>query len=468
MSYKMMSGIETHVELSTASKIFCGCRVKFGAKPNTQCCDVCTGQPGALPVLNKNAVRLGILAGLCLNCTINGRTRFARKNYFYPDLPKAYQISQQELPLCENGYVELESGKKIRITRIHLEEDAGKLVHEGDSTFIDYNRCGVPLIEIVSAPDISSPKEAREYIEALQSVLRFAGVSDCRMQQGSMRCDVNISVAEEGAPAGTRTELKNLNSVSAVERAMEHEFLRQCNILSGGGRVEQSTLRYDEKSGATLAMRAKEDARDYRYFPEPDIPDIVIPPSEVALIKKSLPRLPAQRLAEYTSLGVGGNAASLLCRYRRACDFFESCLKFGAGAKTAANLIVGTVYASLLTEDDKLDFRIAVSARDMADIVKYVDGGRMNITRAQLVLGRMLKEGVPLNDCVGEDELSAMSADSLKELCREAIRLNPAAAADYRSGKVKAIGGFYGYIKRESGGRADIKLAEQILKELLK
>ena len=345
MSYKMMSGIETHVEFSTASKIFCGCRVKFGAEPNTQCCAVCTGQPGALPVLNKNAVRLGILAGLCLNCTINGRTRFARKNYFYPDLPKAYQISQQELPLCENGYVELESGKKIRITRIHLEEDAGKLVHEGDSTFIDYNRCGVPLIEIVSAPDISSPKEAREYIEALQSVLRFAGVSDCRMQQGSMRCDVNISVAEEGAPAGTRTELKNLNSVSAVERAMEHEFLRQCNILSGGGRVEQSTLRYDEKSGATVAMRAKEDARDYRYFPEPDIPDIVIPPSEVALIKKSLPRLPAQRLAEYTSLGVGGNAARLLCRYRRACDFFESCLKLGAGAKTAANLIVGQVFA---------------------------------------------------------------------------------------------------------------------------
>ena len=303
MNFKMVSGIETHVELATATKVFCGCSTKFGAAPNTLCCPICTGQPGVLPVLNRKALQLCIRAGLALNCKINSRTRFARKNYFYPDLPKTYQISQEALPVCQDGFIRLESGKIIRIERIHLEEDAGKLVHDGDKTFIDYNRCGVPLIEIVTRPDISSPQEAREYIESLQNILRFAGVSDCRMQEGSLRCDVNISVSVDGAE-GTRTEIKNLNSLSNAERAMRSEYERQLAILEGGGVVEQATMRFDEKSGRTVAMRTKESARDYRYFTEPDIPDILISESDLQAERAAIPELPAQRRERYVSLGV--------------------------------------------------------------------------------------------------------------------------------------------------------------------
>ena len=265
MKYQMVSGFETHVELSTATKIFCGCSTKFGAAPNTHCCPVCIGQPGALPVLNKKVVEYAIRAGLATHCTINTVTHLDRKNYCYPDLPKAYQISQYDKPLCEHGYVELESGKRIRITRIHIEEDAGKLVHERGHTFIDYNRGGVPLIEIVSEPDISSPQEAREYVEKLQLIMRYIGVSDCRMQEGSLRCDVNISLKREGdTRPGTRTEIKNMNSLNFIERAMEYEAARQAEILDGGGKVEQATLRYDETTGETYVMRTKEDAQDYR------------------------------------------------------------------------------------------------------------------------------------------------------------------------------------------------------------
>ena len=268
MKYQLVSGLETHVELATATKIFCGCTTAFGGAPNTHCCPVCTGQPGALPILNKRVVEFAIRAGLATHCTINTTTHLDRKNYCYPDLPKAYQISQFDKPLCEHGYVELESGKRIGITRIHIEEDAGKLVHESGFTFIDYNRGGVPLIEIVSEPDISSPEEAREYVEKLQLIMRYIGVSDCKMQEGSMRCDVNISLMPVGSTKfGTRTEIKNMNSLSYIEKAMAYEYSRQAEILDNGGEVVQATMRYDEHTGETSVMRTKEDAHDYRYFP---------------------------------------------------------------------------------------------------------------------------------------------------------------------------------------------------------
>ena len=324
MKYRMVSGFETHVELATNTKIFCGCSTKFGASPNTHCCPVCTGQPGALPVLNKKVVEFAIRAGLATHCTINTTTHLDRKNYCYPDLPKAYQISQFDKPLCEHGYVELESGKKIRLTRIHIEEDAGKLVHERGYTFIDYNRGGVPLIEIVSEPDISSPEEAREYVEKLQLIMRYIGVSDCKMQEGSMRCDVNISLQREGSSVlGTRTEIKNMNSLSFIEKAMAYEAKRQEEVLSSGGEVEQATLRFDEATGETYVMRTKEDAQDYRYFPEPDLLTVKIPQAEVDKIAASLPELPLEKLRRYTgALGISVLSARLLYKYKAVCDFF--------------------------------------------------------------------------------------------------------------------------------------------------
>ena len=469
MKYRIVSGFETHVELATATKIFCGCSTKFGAQPNTHCCPVCTGQPGALPVLNKRVVEFAIRAGLATHCKINTLTHLDRKNYCYPDLPKAYQISQFDKPLCEHGYVELDSGKKIRLTRIHIEEDAGKLVHERGYTYIDYNRGGVPLIEIVSEPDISSPEEAREYVEKLQLIMRYIGVSDCKMQEGSMRCDVNISLTPEGSDKlGTRTEIKNMNSVSFIEKAMAYEARRQAEILDGGGEVEQATLRYDENTGETYVMRTKEDAQDYRYFPEPDLPDIIIPQSDIDEIAAHMPELPLEKFRRYTNdLGLSAHNAGLLYKYKEVCDFFEKCLSFGAGAKNTCNLITGIIYAALATEEQKEAFDICVTAEDMAKLVKYADEGKINVTLAQMTLSKMLKEGKGVDDYITGSDLAGVSDEELESLCRKAVEANPAAAEDFRGGKQKAIGSFYGYIKRASGGKADIKRADAILKKIL-
>ena len=469
MKYRMVSGFETHVELATNTKIFCGCSTKFGASPNTHCCPVCTGQPGALPVLNKKVVEFAIRAGLATHCTINTTTHLDRKNYCYPDLPKAYQISQFDKPLCEHGYVELESGKKIRLTRIHIEEDAGKLVHERGYTFIDYNRGGVPLIEIVSEPDISSPEEAREYVEKLQLIMRYIGVSDCKMQEGSMRCDVNISLQREGSSVlGTRTEIKNMNSLSFIEKAMAYEAKRQEEVLSSGGEVEQATLRFDEATGETYVMRTKEDAQDYRYFPEPDLLTVKIPQAEVDKIAASLPELPLEKLRRYTgALGISVLSARLLYKYKAVCDFFERCLSLGAGAKNLSNLIVGTVYSYLPTEEEKEAFKINVAAEEMAELAKYVDGGTLNFTLAQMTLSKMLQEGGALGDYIKPADLECITGGGPGELGSRALEEKPKIAEDFRGGKEKAIGGLFGYIKRATQGRADIKKAEAVLRRLL-
>ena len=469
MKYQLVSGLETHVELATATKIFCGCTTAFGGAPNTHCCPVCTGQPGALPILNKRVVEFAIRAGLATHCTINTTTHLDRKNYCYPDLPKAYQISQFDKPLCEHGYVELESGKRIGITRIHIEEDAGKLVHESGFTFIDYNRGGVPLIEIVSEPDISSPEEAREYVEKLQLIMRYIGVSDCKMQEGSMRCDVNISLMPVGSTKfGTRTEIKNMNSLSYIEKAMAYEYSRQAEILDNGGEVVQATMRYDEHTGETSVMRTKEDAQDYRYFPEPDILTVVIPEEKVEEIRASLPELPTDKLKRYVNeLRINPANAQLLYKYKAVCDFVEKAISLGAGVKNTVNLTVGTLYSKLETEDDKERFNLPVTAEEMAKLVKLADEGKINITLAQKTLSKMAEEGKPVSAYISESDLAGVDEGELECICKKAVESNPQAVVDFKAGKEKAIFALYGFIKKATQGKADIKKADAILRQLI-
>ncbi|MDE7084072.1 MAG: Asp-tRNA(Asn)/Glu-tRNA(Gln) amidotransferase subunit GatB, partial [Clostridia bacterium] len=463
MKYRLVSGLETHVELATATKIFCGCTTAFGGSPNTHCCPVCTGQPGALPVLNKKVVEFAVRAGLATHCTINTTTHLDRKNYCYPDLPKAYQISQFDKPLCEHGYVELESGKRIGITRIHIEEDAGKLVHESGYTYIDYNRGGVPLIEIVSEPDISSPEEAREYVEKLQLIMRYIGVSDCKMQEGSMRCDVNISVMQEGATEfGTRTEIKNMNSITYIEKAMAYEYERQIDVIESGGKIVQATLRYDEHTGETSVMRTKEDAQDYRYFPEPDILTVLIPESKVEEIREQLPELPTDKLRRYIGeLKINPATAKLLYKYKRVCDFAEAAFALGAGVKNTVNLIVGTLYSKLETEEDKEKFALPVTPEQMAELVKLVDGGKVNITLAQKTLAQMAEEGKPVSAYLKPEDIAGLDDSQLAEICKQAIAANPNAVADFKGGKEKAIFALYGFVKKATQGKADIGKADK-------
>ncbi len=469
MKYELVVGLETHVELATKTKIFCGCTTAFGGAPNTHCCPICTGQPGTLPVLNKRVVEYGIRAGLATHCSINAVTHLDRKNYCYPDLPKAYQISQFDKPLCYGGYVELESGKRIRIKRIHIEEDAGKLVHERGFTFVDYNRGGVPLIEIVAEPDISSPEEAREYVERLQQIMRYVGVSDCKMQEGSMRCDINISVREAGTSAfTTRTEIKNMNSVNFMEKAIAYEFERQKEVYSSGGRIEQATLRYDEHSGETYPMRTKEDAQDYRYFPEPDILTVTIPDSYIEEMQAALPELPLEKLRRYTSeLGIPDANARLIVKYKAVADYFEKAVSLGASPRRAANMIVGNIYASIATEEEKEKFQISATAEEFAKLIRLTDEGKINTTMAQITLGKLLEEGGAVEDYISKEELEGMGEDDLRKICEEAVAASPQAVADFRKGKDKAIFAMFGYVKRATGGKADIKKAEAIIRSLL-
>ncbi|MGN0805096.1 MAG: Asp-tRNA(Asn)/Glu-tRNA(Gln) amidotransferase subunit GatB [Candidatus Coproplasma sp.] len=469
MRYRLVSGLETHVELATKTKIFCACTTEFGGAPNTHCCPVCTGQPGALPVLNKKVVEFAIRAGLATHCTINTVTHLDRKNYCYPDLPKAYQISQFDKPLCEHGYVELESGKRIGITRIHIEEDAGKLVHDSGSTLIDYNRGGVPLIEIVSEPDISSPEEAREYVEKLQLIMRYIGVSDCKMQEGSMRCDVNISVMPEGSTVfGTRTEIKNMNSMAFIEKAMRYEYERQCEVLDDGGKIVQATLRYDDKTGETSVMRTKEDAQDYRYFPEPDLLTVIIPEEKVEEIKAELPELPLDKLNRYVNeLKINSATAKLLYKYKRVCDFVEKAISLGAGVKNTVNLTTGVLYSKLPTEEDKELFALPVCAEEMAKLVKLADEGKINITLAQQTLAKMAEEGKGVETYIKEEDIQGMDEGELETICRKAIDANPSAVADFKGGKEKAIFALYGFVKKATQGKADIKKADEIIRKLI-
>ena len=470
MKYELVAGLETHVELSTRTKIFCGCTTAFGGEPNTHCCPICIGLPGTLPKLNRQVVNYAVLAGLATHCDIAESARMDRKNYVYPDLAKAYQISQFDKPLCEHGWVELESGKKIRLTRIHIEEDAGKLVHERGDTFVDYNRAGVPLIEIVTEPDFRSIDEVREYVEKLQILMKYIGVSDAKMQEGSLRCDVNISVRPVGSNTlGTRTEIKNMNSFTYIARAMEYEMERQIDLLESGRPVVQETLRYNVDTGETESMRCKEDAQDYRYFREPDLVAIEVPREEIEALRAQLPELPDQKYARYTGeLGLPAGDARLLTKYRRAAEFFDAAAKGFANTKNAANLILGPIFRYLETDSAKEDFRLPFGVEEFRKLLELLEQGKLRMNLLKSTLEKMLETGKPVEALLSAEDLSGVDESALKAACEAAIAANPGAAADYRGGKEKAVKALVGAVMKATRGRADALRAEEILVALLK
>ncbi len=469
MKYELVAGFETHIELSTNTKIFCSCTTKFGGAPNTHCCPVCIGLPGAMPKLNEQVVNYAIMAGLATNCEISEISKMDRKNYCYPDLPKAYQISQFDKPLCKNGYIELNSGKKIRINRIHIEEDAGKLIHENGDTYVDYNRGGVPLIEIVTEPDFSSTDEAREYVEKLQQVMRYIGISDCRMQEGSMRCDVNISVKEKGSDKlGTRTEIKNMNSITFITKAMEYEFSRQSALIESGGTVVQETLRYDDATNTTSSMRSKEDAHDYRYFREPDLVTIHVPKDRVEQIKAQLPELPQQKTARYVNeLNIPEKDAAQLTKYRKISEYFDKAIQGLKNPKTVANFIIGQMFSRLVTEIDKEKFDVKVSPESLNELVKLIESGKLKNNLAKSTLEKMLDTGKGVMDFISEEDMAGLSDEQLKSLCEGAIKAMPNAVDDYKNGKEKALMALLGNVMKNSRGRADAPSVMKKLKELI-
>ena len=464
--YLFVAGLETHVELQTKSKIFCSCSASFGAEPNTHCCPVCTGEPGSLPVLNREVLAYAIKAGLATNCTISRLTRMDRKNYVYPDLPKAYQISQFEAPICVGGYIELDSGKHIRINHIHMEEDAGKLVHEGGYTYVDYNRGGVPLIEIVSEPDIASVEEAAEYVDKLRLIMRHIGVSDCKMQEGSMRSDVNISVHRAGEPLGTRAEIKNMNSPSFMEKALRYEYKRQCEALDNGEKIVQETRRYNEASQTTESMRNKEDAQDYRYFPEPDILTVHVSDEFIKAVADSMPKLPDELRREFLSYGISEVEAKRLVEYKRIADFYAYAASF-ADAKIAANIILGDIFRSMQTEEEKERFELKFTPDDFVALVKLRAENKINASIQKRVLQEMLLKGGSPSKYLSAEDTASVSGEDVEKLCREAVAANERAVRDYLSGKEQALKAVLGYVMKATRGKANAAEVEQKIKELI-
>ena len=468
--YEMVIGLEVHVELKTAAKIFCDCPTTFGAPPNTQCCPVCMGMPGTLPVLNSQVVEFAIKAGLATGCRVSPRSRQDRKNYFYPDLPKAYQISQYDLPLCEGGAlsIETEGGQKtVGITRIHIEEDAGKLVHlPGGGTLIDCNRCGVPLIEIVSEPDIRSAEEAKAYLQKLRAVILYTGISDCKMQEGSLRCDVNLSVRPAGEEAlGTRTEMKNLNSFQSVTRAIEYEFRRQVDALEAGEAIVQETRRFDQNSGKTLSMRRKENANDYRYFPDPDLPSIRVDEAYLARLQGEIPALPDARKADYVArFGLTPYAAEQLTARREVADYFEAAAVRCRHPALAANLILGEVL-SLLGEDGG---EIPLSPAHLAALCELWGEGKINSSTCRRALEALWRQDGPPEEWIETQGLWQITDETaLAQLAQEAVRAAPRSASDYRRGKKAALQALVGRVMKATQGRADPARTQDILRRLL-
>ena len=468
-AYEMVIGLEVHCELKTKTKIFCGCSTAFGAEPNTQCCPVCMGMPGSLPVLNRQVVEYAVKAGMATNCTISRFSKEDRKNYFYPDLPKAYQISQYDLPLCEHGWLDIETAdgaKRIGITRIHIEEDAGKLIHGEDGTGCDYNRCGVPLIEIVSEPDIRSAEEAKASVQKLRAILLYTGVSDCRMQEGSLRCDVNLSVRKKGESRfGTRTEMKNLNSFQFIVKAIEYEYARQVEVLESGGEVVQETRRFDQASGKTYTMRTKEDADDYRYFPDPDLPPIVLDEETLARWKAAIPVLPDERKAMYIEqYGLSSRDAELLAAEQAVADYFEAAAKQTAYPKTLVGLLTTEIFR--LLPADSTD--IPLSPAHLARLADLLGEEKINSGTGKKLLGQLWEKDADPAVLAEEQNLWQISDESvLRPLAREAVEKNPRSVADYRRGKVQAIQALVGQCLRATGGQGNPQILRRLLEQEL-
>lgn len=470
MKYDLVVGLETHVELSTKTKIFCGCKNDFGAEPNTHCCPICIGFPGTLPKINKQVVNFAIKAALALNCEVNLVSKMDRKNYVYPDLAKAYQISQFYEPICKNGYIELDSGKKIRINHIHMEEDAAKLVYKGADVYVDYNRGGVPLLEVVTEPDISSSDEAREYMEKLQMIMRYIGVSDCKMQEGSMKCDVNVSVKPEGSNKfGTRTEIKNMNSLTFMTKAIDYECERQIDLIESGEKVVQQTLRYNESTNSTSSMRDKEDAQDYRYFPDPDLVKIVLTEDQVNEIRKTLPKMPSDRMKKYINeFGISDKDATLLIKYKAVSDFFENSIEKLKSPKIVSNFILGEIFRHIETESEKEKFDILISPTQLNELALLVEQNKVNMNLAKKTLAKMLESGKSVRDFISEDDMKGISEDDIIKICKEAISSSQDAVKDYLEGKEKALKSILGFVMRQTKGKANALEVEKILIELIK
>ncbi|HXE75402.1 MAG TPA: Asp-tRNA(Asn)/Glu-tRNA(Gln) amidotransferase subunit GatB [Candidatus Xenobia bacterium] len=475
--YEPVIGLEVHVQLRTASKIFCGCSTRFGDPPNTNVCPVCLGLPGSLPVLNQQALELAVRAALALNCEVRERSRFARKNYFYPDLPKGYQISQYELPLSERGGLEIRLNdgiKRVGITRVHLEEDAGKSLHEGfpDSdrnTYLDFNRCGVPLIEIVSEPDLRSPAEAYEYLTTLKQILEYIEVSDCDMEKGSLRCDANLSVRRRGAEKfGVKTEVKNLNSFRYLVRALEYEIDRQVTLLENGGTVEQETRLFNVAAGRTEPMRSKEFAHDYRYFPEPDLLPPVIDAAWREKIRREMPELPAARRARFVrDYGLTDYDAGVLTATRALADYFEAAAQASPNAKAAANWIQSELLA-LLKEAGKEITESPVAPAAVGELLGLVEAGTLSGKMAKTVFAKMFSTGNSAKEIIAAEKLEQVTdAGEIEKLCRQALEANPQQVEAYKKGKTALFAFFVGQVMKASRGQANPQLVNDTLKRLL-
>jgi aspartyl-tRNA(Asn)/glutamyl-tRNA(Gln) amidotransferase subunit B len=475
--YEPVIGLETHVQLKTATKIFCACSARFGDPPNHNTCPVCLGLPGALPVLNRRALELAVKAALALNCTLQEHSRFARKNYFYPDLPKGYQISMYELPLATNGWLEIEHGggtKRIGITRLHLEDDAAKGMHEGfpDSsryTYIDFNRGGVPLVEIVSEPDIRSPEEAYAYLTALKQILFYTGVSDCNMEEGSLRCDANVSVRRRGERTfGTKAEVKNLNSFRYLVHALEYEIERQVQTIESGGRVAQETRLWNVAAGRTEPMRSKEYAHDYRYFPEPDLLPVQATPALLARVRAEMPELPAARRARFVrDYGITPYDAEVLTATRDLADYFEETVRAGATAKTAANWIQVELLRRLNAAGQEIsESRIRPSA--LAELIALVDRGDVTAASAKAIFTTMFETGRSAAQIAAEEgHRQIQDAGEIERVCREVMEKNPDQVAKFRAGNEGVFKFLVGQVMRATRGQANPQAVNETLRRLL-
>ena len=472
--YEVVIGLEVHAELSTKTKIFCSCPTEFGGEPNSHCCPVCMAMPGALPVLNKKVVEYAIKAGLATNCNITRECKNDRKNYFYPDLPKSYQISQFDLPLCTKGYVEIENEnevKQIRLVRIHIEEDAGKLNHDeyGRGSLVDLNRAGVPLIEIVSEPDLSSTDEVDKYLKKLKSILEYIDVSDCKMQEGSLRADVNVSVRKKGSKEfGTRTEMKNMNSFRSITRAIEYEAERQVEVLEKGGKIYQETLRWDEVSGKTFSMRDKEDAQDYRYFPEPDLAIIKISDKMIEDIKKSLPEMPENRRERYIrEFKLPEYDSNILTTSKFLSDFFESATKICNNPKSVSNWIMSDIMGTL-NERDQEPKDIPFTAEQLGKLVILIDKGTISSKIAKKVLLELFENPKDPEEIIKEKGWIQISDESaIKEVVLKILEANPQSIVDYKAGRDRALGFLVGQAMKETKGKANPQLLNKLFLEEL-
>ncbi len=477
MKYEVVIGLEVHAQLKTQSKIFCSCSTEFGKPPNANTCPICLGMPGVLPVLNRKVVEYAIKACLATHCEVQPMSRFARKNYFYPDLPKGYQITQFELPIGLAGHINIQtngSSKTIGLTRIHLEEDAGKSIHgenlgQPGNSYVDYNRTGVPLIEIVSEPDLRSPAEAREYLTQLKAILAYAEVSDVNMEEGSLRCDANVSLRPVGQKElGTRTEIKNINSFKFVQKALEYEIERQTKVLDRGETVVQETRLYDADKGVTFPMRSKEEAHDYRYFPEPDLVPIVCDDAWIDAIRQSLPELPEQKRERFVSAyGLPEYDAGVLTTSKALADYFESCVKLFDQPKTLSNWIMGELLRELKNSDQDID-DCPVTPERLTDLLKLIDDGTISGKMAKTVFEEMVASSKPPAEIIKAQGLTQITDESaLRAMVEDVIAANPTQVADYKGGKDKLMGFFVGQIMKASKGQANPALVNQYLKDKL-